>query len=210
MDPNSPERVAFVSRAIKWSSGGSGKLGHPKLHQLLALTLWKGKTRVTINYQLKEQSAALRMGNPHYFCLFAFRAKLQWITLSFSALIWWRGLCTDVGGVFISTRVSRRGGHVCSAGRLTVSSGVWKFYYHLFTTMQFHTGLTIFSAKYISRNLRKECVGHSAIQCTEVNRDWTCLATNWKKKVYIHPCTIFQSCFLLFTYVQIWHLMFWV
>jgi len=44
MDPNSPERVAFVSRAIKWSSGGSGKLGHPKLHQLLALTLWKGKT----------------------------------------------------------------------------------------------------------------------------------------------------------------------
>uniref|UniRef100_A0A8C9S9A7 Golgi to ER traffic protein 4 homolog n=1 Tax=Scleropages formosus TaxID=113540 RepID=A0A8C9S9A7_SCLFO len=42
MDPNSPERVAFVSRAIKWSTGGSGKLGHPKLHQLLALTLWKG------------------------------------------------------------------------------------------------------------------------------------------------------------------------
>lgn len=43
MDPNSPERVAFVSRALKWSSGGSGKLGHPKLHQLLAITLWKGK-----------------------------------------------------------------------------------------------------------------------------------------------------------------------
>ncbi|NWI71241.1 GET4 protein, partial [Todus mexicanus] len=41
MDPNSPERVAFVSRALKWSSGGSGKLGHPKLHQLLAITLWK-------------------------------------------------------------------------------------------------------------------------------------------------------------------------
>lgn len=43
MDPNSPERVAFVSRALKWSSGGSGKLGHPRLHQLLALTLWKGR-----------------------------------------------------------------------------------------------------------------------------------------------------------------------
>ncbi|XP_040852358.1 Golgi to ER traffic protein 4 homolog [Ochotona curzoniae] len=43
MDPNSPERVAFVSRALKWSSGGSGKLGHPRLHQLLALTLWKGE-----------------------------------------------------------------------------------------------------------------------------------------------------------------------
>lgn len=41
MDPSSPERVAFVSRALKWSSGGSGKLGHPRLHQLLALTLWK-------------------------------------------------------------------------------------------------------------------------------------------------------------------------
>jgi len=42
MDQNSPERVAFVSRALKWSTGGSGKLGHPKLHQLLAVTLWKG------------------------------------------------------------------------------------------------------------------------------------------------------------------------
>uniref|UniRef100_A0A3B3ZVX0 Golgi to ER traffic protein 4 homolog n=1 Tax=Periophthalmus magnuspinnatus TaxID=409849 RepID=A0A3B3ZVX0_9GOBI len=41
MDQNSPERVAFVSRALKWSTGGSGKLGHPKLHQLLAVTLWK-------------------------------------------------------------------------------------------------------------------------------------------------------------------------
>ncbi|XP_043567269.1 Golgi to ER traffic protein 4 homolog [Chiloscyllium plagiosum] len=41
MDPNSPERAAFVSRALKWSSGGSAKLGHPKLHQLLAVTLWK-------------------------------------------------------------------------------------------------------------------------------------------------------------------------
>ncbi|XP_055984542.1 Golgi to ER traffic protein 4 homolog [Sorex fumeus] len=41
MDPSSPERVAFVSRALKWSGGGSGKLGHPRLHQLLALTLWR-------------------------------------------------------------------------------------------------------------------------------------------------------------------------
>ncbi|XP_036993760.2 Golgi to ER traffic protein 4 homolog [Artibeus jamaicensis] len=41
MDPNSPERVAFVSRALKWSGGGSGRLGHPRLHQLLALTLWR-------------------------------------------------------------------------------------------------------------------------------------------------------------------------
>ncbi|XP_063073180.1 Golgi to ER traffic protein 4 homolog [Engraulis encrasicolus] len=41
MDAKSPERVAFVSRALKWSTGGSGKPGSPRLHQLLALTLWK-------------------------------------------------------------------------------------------------------------------------------------------------------------------------
>lgn len=29
MDPNSPERVAFVSRALKWSSGGSGSWATP-------------------------------------------------------------------------------------------------------------------------------------------------------------------------------------
>lgn len=56
MDPNSPERVAFVSRALKWSSGGSGKLGHPRLHQLLALTLWKGRPGAPV------QTAALRGG----------------------------------------------------------------------------------------------------------------------------------------------------
>lgn len=49
MDPNSPERVAFVSRALKWSSGGSGKLGHPRLHQLLALTLWKGRSGAPVH-----------------------------------------------------------------------------------------------------------------------------------------------------------------
>ena len=47
MDHNSPERVAFVSRALKWSTGGSSKLGNPKLHQLLAVTLWKGKMLLT-------------------------------------------------------------------------------------------------------------------------------------------------------------------
>lgn len=51
MDPNSPERVAFVSRALKWSSGGSGKLGHPRLHQLLALTLWKGRHGISSSQQ---------------------------------------------------------------------------------------------------------------------------------------------------------------
>ncbi|KAG7246400.1 hypothetical protein CRUP_028871, partial [Coryphaenoides rupestris] len=50
MDPNSPERVAFVSRALKWSTGGSSKLGHPKLHQLLAVTLWKEVLLMLVEY----------------------------------------------------------------------------------------------------------------------------------------------------------------
>uniref|UniRef100_A0A8C9T2X6 Golgi to ER traffic protein 4 homolog n=1 Tax=Scleropages formosus TaxID=113540 RepID=A0A8C9T2X6_SCLFO len=56
MDPNSPERVAFVSRAIKWSTGGSGKLGHPKLHQLLALTLWKEQNYSESRYHFLHSS----------------------------------------------------------------------------------------------------------------------------------------------------------
>uniref|UniRef100_A0AC11C2Q4 Guided entry of tail-anchored proteins factor 4 n=1 Tax=Ovis aries TaxID=9940 RepID=A0AC11C2Q4_SHEEP len=56
MDPNSPERVAFVSRALKWSSGGSGKLGHPRLHQLLALTLWKEQNYGESRYHFLHSS----------------------------------------------------------------------------------------------------------------------------------------------------------
>ncbi|XP_008046490.1 Golgi to ER traffic protein 4 homolog [Carlito syrichta] len=56
MDPNSPERVAFVSRALKWSSGGSGKLGHPRLHQLLALTLWKEQNYCESRYHFLHSS----------------------------------------------------------------------------------------------------------------------------------------------------------
>lgn len=59
MDPNSPERVAFVSRALKWSSGGSGKLGHPRLHQLLALTLWKGRHGIPSSQQLNPLCVCL-------------------------------------------------------------------------------------------------------------------------------------------------------
>ncbi|KAK7799765.1 hypothetical protein U0070_022631 [Myodes glareolus] len=32
------EQVVLVARALKWSSGGSGKLGHPRFHQ--SLKLW--------------------------------------------------------------------------------------------------------------------------------------------------------------------------
>ena len=70
MDPNSPERVAFVSRALKWSSGGSGKLGHPRLHQLLALTLWKGRpwargwAGAPAGRWAREQAALLMLSGP--------------------------------------------------------------------------------------------------------------------------------------------------
>ncbi|KAA8581189.1 hypothetical protein FQN60_002770 [Etheostoma spectabile] len=56
MDPNSPERVAFVSRALKWSTGGPGKLGHPKLHQLLAVTLWKEQNYSESRYHFLHSS----------------------------------------------------------------------------------------------------------------------------------------------------------
>ncbi|KAG2455815.1 GET4 protein, partial [Polypterus senegalus] len=56
MDPNSPERVAFVSRALKWSAKGSGKLGHPKLHQLLAITLWKEQNYGESRYHFLHSS----------------------------------------------------------------------------------------------------------------------------------------------------------
>lgn len=56
MDPNSPERVAFVSRALKWSSGGSGKLGHPVLHQQLAIALWKEQNYSESRYHFLHSS----------------------------------------------------------------------------------------------------------------------------------------------------------
>lgn len=64
MDQNSPERVAFVSRALKWSTGGSSKLGHPKLHQLLAVTLWNGKRA---NCFKCRSFLMLRFGDCHKF-----------------------------------------------------------------------------------------------------------------------------------------------
>lgn len=49
MLPDSPERANFLSSALKWSgknSDSTNALGHPRLHQSVALTLWKEK-----NYQ---------------------------------------------------------------------------------------------------------------------------------------------------------------
>lgn len=145
MDQNSPERVAFVSRALKWSTGGSGKLGHPKLHQLLAVTLWKGTLslcsecmNLRISSQLKKKKSinscpcalsfpSLKANmlicyqskhwSPH-----VFRAKLQRVSLPLPAFVWRRGLRADAGGVFGITRLPQRSGHVCGAGRPTVSA----------------------------------------------------------------------------------------
>ncbi|KAF4073352.1 hypothetical protein AMELA_G00257870 [Ameiurus melas] len=66
MDPNSPERVAFVSRALKWSTGGSGKLGHPKLHQLLAVTLWKEQNYSESRYHFLRSDAGGVLGRSRF------------------------------------------------------------------------------------------------------------------------------------------------
>lgn len=47
MLPDSPERANFLSSALKWSgkdtdTSNPGSFGHPRLHQSVALTLWKG------------------------------------------------------------------------------------------------------------------------------------------------------------------------
>uniref|UniRef100_A0A224Z4T5 Protein containing DUF410 domain n=1 Tax=Rhipicephalus zambeziensis TaxID=60191 RepID=A0A224Z4T5_9ACAR len=42
--PHSPERSAFLARALQWSAGKEQPArGHPQLHRLVALTLWKEK-----------------------------------------------------------------------------------------------------------------------------------------------------------------------
>lgn len=45
MIPETPERTNFLTTALKWSSkymSDSIAFGHPRLHQSVALTLWKG------------------------------------------------------------------------------------------------------------------------------------------------------------------------
>lgn len=117
MDQNSPERVAFVSRALKWSTGGSSKLGHPKLHQLLAVTLWKGNRPIFSFYKMQRllKHTLITRGGTHCFddtniptpCVF--RAKLQRVSLSLPALVRRRGLRTDASGVFCVPRLPERG-----------------------------------------------------------------------------------------------------
>lgn len=42
--PHSPERSTFLARALQWSAGKEQPArGHPQLHRLVALTLWKEK-----------------------------------------------------------------------------------------------------------------------------------------------------------------------
>lgn len=44
MDPDCPERIAYISHAIKWSSSSdiSHKRGHPDLHQKFGVIFWHG------------------------------------------------------------------------------------------------------------------------------------------------------------------------
>ena len=60
-----------------------------------------------------------------YWCHHAFsplsRAKLQRVPLPLLTFVWRRGLRPDAGGVLCLPGVPQRGGHVCGAGRPTVS-----------------------------------------------------------------------------------------
>lgn len=44
MDPDCPERIAYISHSIKWSSSSdiSHKRGHPDLHQKFGVIFWHG------------------------------------------------------------------------------------------------------------------------------------------------------------------------
>lgn len=51
MNPESPERNNYLQSALKWSSTiAEQKTGHPKLHELVALTLWKEKNYFMSRY----------------------------------------------------------------------------------------------------------------------------------------------------------------
>lgn len=42
LSPELPERENFLYSAVRWSSTPEHKLGHPKLHQMIAQVFWKG------------------------------------------------------------------------------------------------------------------------------------------------------------------------
>ncbi|CAH1388924.1 unnamed protein product [Nezara viridula] len=50
LNPDLPERENFLYSAVRWSSTPEHKLGHPKLHQMIAQVFWKEK-----NYTLARR-----------------------------------------------------------------------------------------------------------------------------------------------------------
>ncbi|CAM9743066.1 unnamed protein product [Lampetra planeri] len=92
MDPNSPERTNFAARAVKWSRDGTARRGHPELHRLLALTLWKeqnyGESRYHFLHASDGESCALMLVEhattqsfPGEADLFVAQAVLQFLCL---------------------------------------------------------------------------------------------------------------------------------
>lgn len=62
-----PERHQYLVRAVKWSCGDTHKLGHPRLHQLLAQTLWKGERRVDVEQTSLQNTCIILTTNHRIF-----------------------------------------------------------------------------------------------------------------------------------------------
>ncbi|KAA0203416.1 hypothetical protein HAZT_HAZT004544 [Hyalella azteca] len=89
---NCPERQQYLVRAVKWSSTEDFKLGHPTLHQQLALVLWKEKQYALARYHyLRSDDGSgcatflielhLLKGYPSEVDLFLAQAVLQYLCL---------------------------------------------------------------------------------------------------------------------------------
>ncbi|XP_071521488.1 Golgi to ER traffic protein 4 homolog [Panulirus ornatus] len=92
LNHGTPERHHYLVRAVKWSCGERHKLGHPRLHQLLAQTLWKEKNygSARFHYLRSEDGGGcadmlvelhLLRGYPSEVDLFLTQAVLQYLCL---------------------------------------------------------------------------------------------------------------------------------
>ncbi|XP_042205789.1 Golgi to ER traffic protein 4 homolog [Homarus americanus] len=92
LNHGTPERHQYLVRAVKWSCGETHKLGHPRLHQLLAQTLWKEKNYGSARYHyLRSEDGGgcanmlvelhLLRGYPSEVDLFLTQAVLQYLCL---------------------------------------------------------------------------------------------------------------------------------
>ncbi|KAK7018807.1 Golgi to ER traffic protein 4 [Halocaridina rubra] len=92
LNNGTPERHQYLVRSVKWSSAEAYKLGHPRLHQLLAQTLWKEKNYGSARYHyLRSEDGGgcadmlvelhLLRGYPSEVDLFLTQAVLQYLCL---------------------------------------------------------------------------------------------------------------------------------